>query len=734
MPEKDGFEIRWIFAVIRRWWWMIVCGTLLAGITAYLFSTNMTPIYEASTTVLVQPAQSSTSSELTTLLTGQSLALTYSQMMKSAAVLNKVIEKLELVETVEKLSKKVSIEPENESQLIHVNVKDPSPKQAARLADTIAEVFSAYIKSLLSVRYTKSLENMQTKIDLLQAVIVETQAQIDKLNSVRNESQAKISTKEELIAEYRTDYRSLEQDYQEIKLIISQIAEQVSVIEAANVPDSTLRAPYIATAKILVKSIPNATDATHSTQTYAQMLSSRQVVEAAIAELSLGESPDAIIKRLNIELIPDSRILQLEVRDTDRERAVLLAGAVIDAFQEEVQVKMEKPYVDRLADIQLRMDVLSATINNIQQDIETLSAEVAQAETEISRLEDLVTRDRSDSRTIQNDYDQLSLAAADAAEAVILSDPAQVPIKPVSPRPLLNTVMAFLIGGMLAVGLAFFIESLDDTIKTPEDISRNLGLSTIGVIGVLSNEEKGLIVETQPRSPAAEAFRALAANIRYAGLDKPVKTLLVTSPHPQDGKTFLAGNLAAAIAQTEDSVIVIDADLRQPSLHKLFDKKQAPGLTESILENSVDGYLSPIRAEHLSILTSGEVPPNPTEVIASQRMHSILIKLTKKATLIVIDSPPLLVAADSKALATQVDGVLLVLKAGQTTLQAAREAVESLRQVKAKIIGVVLNAEPRKKNSYYYYQYHDGHTRPVSRWQQWLNNLRYKLPRLPRKK
>jgi capsular exopolysaccharide synthesis family protein len=734
MPEQDVFEIRQIFSVIRRWWWLILCTALLAGITAYLVSSKLTPTYQASTTVLVQPGQNSLVDEYSAALAGQRLALTYSEMMKSNALLETVINRLGLSTTVEDFVKNIAVENVRDTQLIQVTVKDPSPEQAAKLADTIAEVFTTHIRTLLSARYTSLLENMQAKIDLLEAKIEETQAQIDTLNAAKNESQAKRSNLEVRINEYRTDYRSLEQDYQDIQLIISQIADQVSIIEAANVPATTIYAPFVATVKLLVKPITYATGSSYSADTYGEMLISRPVVEAAIAKLKLSETPDAVMKRLEFEVIPNTQLLQLHVTDTDRERATLLAGAITTAFLEQAQEKAEKPFKDRLDTMQVRIDVLSGTMNNIQQEIDTLSAEQAQAETETARLQDLLSLNRSDSRTLQQDYEQLRLVAADVAEAVIVSAPAQIPDKPVSPRPLRNTVMAAIAGILLAVGLAFLLEYLDDTIKTAQDISQKLGLSTIGMIGILSNEKDGLIVETQPRSPTAEAFRVLAANIRYASLDKPLKTLLVTSPLPNEGKTLVASNLAAAISQAEEKVIVVDADLRLPTLHNLFGLEQSAGLTESILKNSVDGNLHNIHPEHLSVMTSGEVPPNPTEVIGSQRTRSIMNQLTKKASIVILDSSPLLVAADATTLATAVDGVLLVFRSRQTTIQAAREAVEGLRQVNAKIVGVVLNAEARKKDGYYYYKYHDGRTQPVSRWRQRLNSLRIKLPRIPVKK
>jgi succinoglycan biosynthesis transport protein ExoP len=344
------------------------------------------------------------------------------------------------------------------------------------------------------------------------------------------------------------------------------------------------------------------------------------------------------------------------------------------------------------------------------------------------RLKEKITEYNVNLKELQQKDDDLRLTMAQAADAVVVTEYAQAPKKPTQNN-ILYIGLATLVGLMVGIAAAFLLESLDDTIKTADDISKKLGLSTIGSIGILSSAEKGVVVETKPRSPAAEAFRVLAANIRYASLDKPLKTLLVTSPLPSEGKSLVASNLAAAISQSDENVIVVDADLRLPKLHTLFGLEQDQGLTESLLKNSVDGNMHIIRADHLSVMTSGEVPPNPTEVIGSQRTRSIMHQLSKKANVVILDSSPLLVAADAKALATEMDGVLLVFRARQTTIQAAREAVESLRQVKAKIVGVVLNGEARKKDGYYY-RYHDGRTKPISHWRQRLIGLQLRLPRL----
>lgn len=271
-------------------------------------------------------------------------------------------------------------------------------------------------------------------------------------------------------------------------------------------------------------------------------------------------------------------------------------------------------------------------------------------------------------------------------------------------------LLAALVAALVALGIAFLIEYLDESIRTPEDVSHVLGLSTIGTIEQLGKEEEKLIVASQPQSPAAEAFRVLAANIRLSGVDSHLRTILVTSPAPDEGKSMVAANLAAAMASAGLRVVVVDADLRLPRLHRLFGLSQGQGLTDALSQGSTNGHLTSTAVEGVKVLTSGTLPPDPVEAISSPHMKKLLTDLAKEADLVIIDSSPVLAVADATILAAGADGVLLVLRAGRTSSQPARHAVEALRHANAHLIGVVLNAVPVRSNGYYRYDSATGET------------------------
>jgi succinoglycan biosynthesis transport protein ExoP len=722
--ENDEIDLSWIFHTLRRWWWMILGCTLLAGVSAYVATRLITPTYVARATLLIDPAKDTRSSDYTLLVAGERLALTYSQMVKGQPILQEVATRVGL-DSYLGLADKIKAEPIPDTQLIRLTVTDASAEQAARLANTTAEVLIQYLQNLQTERYAKSLSSFQEQIDLLTTQVEEAQAKLDAAVDKKIKSDADLSRQQKLLDGYQREYNTLQQNYQDLQLASDQLKNSINIIEPAHIIETRNSPLFTASVTFLLPSEEMA-------QTYIQILTGRSLMQVVIDLLGLPESPELLATRVTAESIRNTQLLELTIKDSDSARAILIADGLATSFLNQVQQMVADPYINQLSIILDEMYTYTPKIEQAQQDIETLTTDSIQAATDQARLKEQIAEYSSDLRDIQQKDDDLRLTMAQAADAVVVTEAAQIPKNPTQNN-LLYIGIATIVGLVIGTGAAFLLESLDDTIKTTEDVSKKLGLSTIGTIGVLTNGERGLVVDAKPRSPAAEAFRNLAANIRYASLDKPLKILLVTSPLPRDGKTLVASNLAAAIAQTEESVVVVDADLRLPRLHNLFGLAPEQGLTESILKNSVDGNLRTIHPDRLSVLTSGEVPPNPTEVIGSQRMHSILQLLMKKAKIVVIDCSPLLVAADAKTLATQVDGVLLVLRARETTTQAAREAVESLRQVNANIVGVVLNAEPRRKDSYYYH-YHDRSDKHASKSWKKLRNIKIKIPQLLRPK
>ncbi len=379
-------------------------------------------------------------------------------------------------------------------------------------------------------------------------------------------------------------------------------------------------------------------------------------------------------------------------------------------------------YAESRTELREELDRLETEIDVTQSRIETLGTPATAAQkAESTRLEETMSQQRYNYGQLLTAYEQVRLSEMEAKGNLVVFRQASVPTNPVLPNVKRNTLLAVAVGMMLAFGIIFLVEYLDDTLKTPEDVTRTLGLVPLGGIATLRTGRRGrseapLVVVRNPKSSASEAFRALRTNVQFASVDLPIRRLLVTSPAPSEGKSLVAANLASAFAQAGQPVVLVDSDLRRPTQHLLFEGANAPGLTDSLLRKvnpHLDRWLLPTPVRNLRMLASGPLPLNPSELLGSQRMKQVISLLVQRADLVVFDSPPVLAVTDAAVLSRHVDGVLLVIEAGRTRKKHARRALEELSQVEAPILGVVLNKIPvRGPGSYseqYYRHYYSSH-------------------------
>jgi len=300
------------------------------------------------------------------------------------------------------------------------------------------------------------------------------------------------------------------------------------------------------------------------------------------------------------------------------------------------------------------------------------------------------------------------LAEAQTTSSVTQVEPAEVPVDPVSPRAGTNTILAAIVGVLLAGGVIFLIEALDDTLRDPEEASRQLGVPILGFIARYNTADEPPITMSEPRAPVAEAFRALRTNIQFASVDRSLHSLLVTSPSPADGKSTVVVNLGVVMAQGGRSCVLLDSDLRRPRVHKLLRLSNRRGMCDLFVQSQVNlnGSLQKTEVPNLYVLTSGSLPPNPSELLGSEKMLEILHQIGAQSDLLIVDSPPVLAVTDASVLAPRMDGVLLVVKPGVTKFMAVKQAVEQLRRVGANVIGIVLNEVEFKRSRYYYKSYY----------------------------
>jgi succinoglycan biosynthesis transport protein ExoP len=300
---------------------------------------------------------------------------------------------------------------------------------------------------------------------------------------------------------------------------------------------------------------------------------------------------------------------------------------------------------------------------------------------------------------------------------VRILDRAEPPDRPVRPRAVRNILLAVLLGGVLGVGLAFLLEMLDTSISTREQIEERLRVPFLGIIpniptsgGVVPE----LAVFSAPTSAAAECVRTIRTNLLFMSPDRPLRTILVTSSGPGEGKTTTAVSLAETMAGGGSRVLVVDADMRRPRLHKVFGVSGQAGLSALILgDGTIDGAIARTQIPGVDVLPCGPIPPNPAELLHTDGFARLLRQFQERYDRVIIDSPPAGVVADAVVIATQVDGTLLVLKGGETSRDSAVRTTRALLDVKARVFGAVLNdldLEDARYGEYYYY-YRSGYYR-----------------------
>ena len=289
--------------------------------------------------------------------------------------------------------------------------------------------------------------------------------------------------------------------------------------------------------------------------------------------------------------------------------------------------------------------------------------------------------------------------------------PALVPDGPASPRPLFNTAVATFLGLLVMLGVAFGWEKFDDRLKTTEDVERVTGLPTLGQIVRMPGDRRRepfyrLAVLLYPRSTAAEAFRTVRTNIEFASVDEPIRSLVVTSAVAGEGKSVVAANLALVFAQAGRRTLLVDADMRRPTIDRLFQLSNAVGLTTLLVSDTqVADATQATEDENLRVITTGPLPPNPAELLNSHRMEAILARLEEAADIVIFDSPPVAAVTDSAVLSVRADGTILVVRASSTHEPALRRAQGALATVGARMLGVVLNGVGSDAHQPYYGSY-----------------------------
>lgn len=458
-------------------------------------------------------------------------------------------------------------------------------------------------------------------------------------------------------------------------------------------------------------------------QTYADMARRQPVLQAVAETLNLKNDWKTLKKRVRSEPLEGTQLLDIRVEAGSAEEAratadeiarqlILLSPA---GLQDEEQENQRRFVSKRLEDLQAKIEAGQARVGELESAMAgSLSAQQVQdIQGEINTLEGLIA-------DWENSYTQLLIFIDSKRSPNYLAviEPAQANHLPVRPNTKLNTLIGGAVGLLLALGLVFLLEYLDDTLKSADDISQLLGLFTLGTVTRIKgkNYQGKLLASQDPFSPVAEAFRMIRSNIQFMSIDRPIKSIVVTSAAPGEGKSITVANLGIIMAQAGLKTIILDTDLRRPVQHQIFMVSNKGGLTDLLRspELNFNSYLRNTGIENLHVITCGTLPPNPAELLGSQRMVHLLAGLDDIADVVLCDSPPAAPVTDAAILSSHVDGAVLVIEAGQTRREIATQAMVNLQQAGVNLLGVVLNRASGKRGGYYYY-YMSNKRRPAGR-------------------
>ncbi|HSM56419.1 MAG TPA: polysaccharide biosynthesis tyrosine autokinase [Candidatus Sulfomarinibacteraceae bacterium] len=455
---------------------------------------------------------------------------------------------------------------------------------------------------------------------------------------------------------------------------------------------------------------------------YADIAQRQPVREAVMEELGLSSLPGYAVTPL-----PRTQLMIITVNDTSPERAQAVANALAQQLVQlspsgssPEEAQREAFINTQLDDLQIQIEETDAEIEARQQELGALfsAQEINETQAEIAALQ-------AKRNTLQNNFASLlANTSRGALNRITIIEPANLPRSPVDPRHELTILIAAVVGMILAGGAAYGLEFLDDTIRSPEDAERYArDATTVTIANIAFDEDESrLITHAQPRSPHAEAFRILRTAIHYARKEERQRLLLITSPRAGDGKSLIAANLAVVLAQSGLRVLLVDGDLRRSVQHDIFKQNNDVGLSDLLLgdrELESNGQRGtelerPTGIENLWLMTSGDCPANPSELLGSPVMRLILSTLEQRFDYVIIDSPPCLAVTDPVVLSTQVDAVFVVVKAGSTRRKELQETIKRLNSVGNKVRGIILNHSKQVDAHYYYVEsyYHHHEQKP----------------------
>lgn len=580
----------------------------------------------------------------------------------------------------QKLGRKLpdlSVDAVPNTQIIEVTAEDSDPQLVAAGPNAVLDAYLEQLDSVNNAGIRKSLafaekgaRDAEQRLNRAEAALADfkNRHRVADLDANRTAQLGEVG--------------DLEQAYQQAQTQLSGVLAQIEVTK-----NQIRRSPRVASEVLSAEADP----AIQALET--------SIVQLQAQRAGLLEEYTEINPRV---LAVDAQIARLREREAEQRRTMRLRNTRANPAYVALETK--------LADLSTQASGLSAqaaqTGNRLVEARRRLGS-FPSWEAEQSRLQRRLEAAKLQYTRFTQEREDLRLRAQSPRVSARIIERAQAPLRPVRPKKMQNIVFSVLLGLFFGLCFALLQEFMDDRINSLDEADRVLRLPNLGQVPAIEEAGLRMIRDAQTFSPIAEAYRSLRTNINFAAVDNPVRTLGITSSGPGEGKSTTIANLAVAMAMDNKRVIVVDADLRRPTQHKLFNLPASPGLTDILVgTHSIGDVIRPGGADGVQIIPAGSIPPNPAELLGSEAMAHFIDAVRTLADIVLFDSPPALAVADATLLASRVDGTLFVLAFGETRKTAARQALDLLSRARVPVLGTVLNKMDAGAGGYYYGKYY----------------------------
>jgi capsular exopolysaccharide synthesis family protein len=705
--------------LVRKNWWLIGAGMVSAIGGAAFYSMGQTKIYQANTTVQMEPiAPKPLGGEVHSVVevgagnfwNTQEYYQTQYEILKSRSIAKQTVSRLALHRDATFVLNKakdfmppegfvpnedmarsavqgrLEVEPIKDSRLVRVTFKDAEPERAKRVLATLVEIY-------IDENVDSVLESTNTAAEWLDVQLAKLKEELGErelaLHDFKKDNQILSVSMDDQNNMLRDEMQQLNHELTRVRTAIEEIRSRYDLLAKIDAADPI---------KLPIQELLDSTVLQRLRQDYIDA----KKEHAALLELGKGEKhPSALAAASHVELSKEALLAEV----SNIKQAL------------ENRLRSKKMEAAGLSGLFARAKAQALELNRMGLDYHRLE----RAKNNTEKVFSLVLE-----RSKESDITRFM-----RFNNIRVVDEAIVGGAPVEPRTVLNLG----IGGFLGLGLGLLAalgrNLMDRTFRSGHEVEELLKLPLLGTLpktasmgksarrkrSVSGLEGNELIVNDKPNSTAAEAARALRTNLMFTSLDKKQRTLLVTSGGPADGKTTVACFVACAFAQANKRVLLLDCDLRRPKLHKVFGRTNEAGLSTLLMdEGALEGWDLSTRVPNLDLLTSGPSTPNPAEFLQSEKFDRLLQRLTERYDQLVIDSPPVAAVTDATILSTKVDGSILVVRAHSTSRELARQGARTLQDVTSTLRGVVLNDLDASRSGYgyggyykyqYYYQKND---------------------------